>query len=99
MKTAMAKMGPGYALWVATVSDAIDNIDDIDVIMDAFGVVDDLSQFDFYKKYFYANYDGVTSLGVARAPYGTITTVPSDDYPKEVSAWKPPSQLTDNRKK
>jgi hypothetical protein len=40
-KTAMAKMGPGYALWVTTVSDAIDNIDDIDVIMDAFGVVDD----------------------------------------------------------
>ena len=83
-KTAMAKMGPGYALWVTTISDAIENMEDIDVIMDAFGVVDDLSQFDFYKKYFYANYDGVTSLGVARAPYGTITTVPSDDYPKEV---------------
>jgi hypothetical protein len=30
VKTAIAKMGPGYALWVSTVSDAIDNIDDID---------------------------------------------------------------------
>ncbi len=28
VKTAMAKMGPGYALWVSTVSDAINNIDD-----------------------------------------------------------------------
>jgi hypothetical protein len=83
-KTAMAKMGPGYDLWVATVSDAIDNNEDIDVIMDAYGVVDELLQVDFYKKYFYANYDGVISLGVARAPYGTITTVSSDDYPKEV---------------
>ena len=83
-KTAMAKMGLGYDLWVRTVSDVIENIDDIDVIMDAFGVVDDLPQVDFYKKYFYASYDGVISMGVARAPYGTITTVPSDDYPKEV---------------
>ena len=23
-------------------------------------------------------------MGMARAPHGTITTVPSDDYPKEV---------------
>jgi hypothetical protein len=83
-KTAMAKMGPGYALWVTTVSNAIDKIEDIDVIIDAFGVVDDLPQVDFYKKYFYANYDGVISLGVVRAPHRTITKVPSDDYPKEV---------------
>jgi hypothetical protein len=83
-KTAMAKMGPGYALWVATVSDVIDNIEDIDTVVDAFSVVDNLTQDDFYKKYFYANYDGVISLGVARAPHGTIITVPSDDYPKEV---------------
>jgi hypothetical protein len=48
--------------------------------MDAYGVADDLPQVDFYKKYFYRNYDGVISLGMARAPHGTITTVPSDDY-------------------
>jgi hypothetical protein len=29
VKTAMAKIGPGYALWVSTVSDAINNIDNI----------------------------------------------------------------------
>jgi len=52
--------------------------------MDAFSVVDNLTQDKFYKKYFYANYDKVISLGVARAPYGTITTVQSEDYPKEV---------------
>ncbi len=87
-KTAMAKMGLGYDLWVPTISDAIDNIEDIDVIMDAFGAVDDLTQVNFYKNYFYANYDGDISLGVARAPYGTITTVQSEDYPKEVGDIK-----------
>jgi hypothetical protein len=84
----MAKMGPGYALWVATVSEAINNIEDIDTIMDAFSVVDNLTQDDFYKKYFYANYDRVLSLGVARTPYGIITTVQSEDYPKEVGDIK-----------
>jgi len=39
-KTAMAKMGPGYDLWVTTISDTIDSMEDIDTIMDAFGVVD-----------------------------------------------------------
>ncbi len=42
VKTAMAKMGPGYALWVSTVSDTIDNIDDINCIIDAFSEVDNL---------------------------------------------------------
>jgi len=40
----MAKMGLGYDLWVTTISDAINNIEDIDTIMDAFGVVDNLPQ-------------------------------------------------------
>jgi hypothetical protein len=88
VKTAMAKMGPGYALWVVTVSKAIDNIEDIDTVMDAFGVVDNLTQDDFYKKHFYVNYDKVLSLGVARTPYGTITTGQSEDYPKEVGDIK-----------
>jgi len=81
-------MGPGYDLWVTTISDAIDNMEDIDTIMDAFGVVNNLTQDEFCKKYFYANYDRVISLGVARAPYGTITTVQSEDYPKEVGDIK-----------
>ena len=33
-KTAMAKMGPRYDLWVMTISDAIDNMEDIVMIMD-----------------------------------------------------------------
>ncbi len=52
VKIAMAKMGPGYALWVSMVSDAINNIDDIDYIIDAFSTVDDLSLSNFYKKQF-----------------------------------------------
>jgi hypothetical protein len=87
-KTAMAKMGPGYALWVTTVSEAIENMEDINSVMDAFGTVDDLSQDDFYKKHFYAHYDKAISLSVAGAPFGRITTVQSDDYPKEVSDIK-----------
>jgi hypothetical protein len=84
----MAKMGPGYALWVSTVSNAIDNIDDIDYVIDAFSAVDDLSFSNFYKKHFYALYDKDTSLSVSGAPYGTITTVPSNAYPMEVEAIK-----------
>ncbi len=88
VKTAMAKMGPGYALWVSTVSDAINNIDDIDYVIDAFSAVDNLSLSDFYKKHFYALYDKDTSLSVSGAPCGTITTVPSSAYPVEAKAIK-----------
>jgi hypothetical protein len=88
VKTAMAKMGPGYALWVSTVSNAIDNINDINCVIDAFSEVDDLSLSDFYMKHFYALYDKDTSFPVLGAPYGTITTVPSDAYPVEVKAIK-----------
>jgi hypothetical protein len=84
----MVKMGPGYALWVSMVSDAIDNIDDIDYIIDAFSAVDNLSLSNFYKKHFYMLYDKDTSLSVLGAPYGAITTVPSNAYPVEVKAIK-----------
>ncbi len=87
-KTAMAKMGPGYALWVSTVSNAIDNIDDIDYVIDAFSAVDDLSLSNFYKKHFYGLYDKDTSLSVLGALYGTITMVQSDANPVEVEAIK-----------
>jgi hypothetical protein len=88
VKTAMAKMGPGYALWVSTVSNTIDNIDDINCVIDASSEVDDLSLSDFYKKPFYALYDKDTSFPFSGAPYGPITTVPSDAYPVEVKAIK-----------
>jgi hypothetical protein len=38
----MANVGPGYALWVSTVSDAINNIDDINYVIDGFSAVNDL---------------------------------------------------------
>ena len=41
--TAMAKMGLGYDLWVTMISEAIDSIEDIDTVMDAFSVVDNLT--------------------------------------------------------
>jgi hypothetical protein len=84
----MAKMGPGYALWVSTVSDAIDNINDINCVIDAFSEVDDLSLSDFHKKHFYTLFDKDTSFPVSGAPYGMITTVPSNAYPVEVKAIK-----------
>ncbi len=86
VKTAMAKMGPGYALWVSMVSNAIDNMDDINCVINAFSEVDDLSLSDFYKKHFYTLYDKDTSFPVLRAPYGTITMIPSNTYPVEVEA-------------
>ncbi len=54
-------MGLGYDLWVTTISDAIDNIEDIDTIMDAFGVVDNLNLFAInssiltFLKFFFLN--------------------------------------------
>jgi hypothetical protein len=88
VKTAMAKMGPGYALWVSKVSGAINNIDDIDYVIDAFSAVNNLSLSGFYKKHFYPLYDKDTSLSVLGAPYETITMVPSNTYPVEVRAIK-----------
>jgi hypothetical protein len=84
----MAKMGPGYALWVSTVSDAIDNIDDIDYVIDAFSAVEDLSLSNFYKKHFYVLDDKDISLSVSGAPYGTITTFPFNAYRVDVKAIK-----------
>jgi hypothetical protein len=65
-KTTMAKLGSGYDLWVSTVSDAIDNMDDIDYVIDAFGTVDNLSLSAFYKKHFYRRYEETTSLPILR---------------------------------
>jgi hypothetical protein len=50
-KTTMAKLGSGYDLWVSTISNAINNMDDIDYIIDAFGAVNNLSLSAFYKKH------------------------------------------------
>ena len=58
-------MGPGYELWVSTVPEAIENMEDIDSVMDAFSAVDNLSHDDYYKKHFYAHYDKAVSLSIA----------------------------------
>ena len=42
-KINIAKLGPGYALWVSTVSEAIYNIDKIKVVIDTFFAVNNLS--------------------------------------------------------
>jgi hypothetical protein len=84
----MAKMGPVYALWVSTVSNAINIIDDINYVINAFSAVDKLSLSDFYKKQFYTLYDKDTSLSLLGASYGMITMVPSNAYPGEVKAIK-----------
>jgi hypothetical protein len=82
----MAKLGSGYDLWVSTVSDAIDNMDDINYVINAFSAVDNLSLSAFYKKHFYGRYEETTSLPILGSPYGTITTVESNAYPVEVKA-------------
>ena len=48
----MTKMGPGYDLWISTVSEAIENMEDINMVMDAFSAVNNLSTDDYYKKHF-----------------------------------------------
>ena len=87
-KTNMAKLGPGYGIWVSTASDTINNIDEINVVIDAFSAVSNLSLKDFYKKHFYGLYNKTTSLPILGTPFGTITTVQSNAYPVEVEAIK-----------
>jgi hypothetical protein len=84
----LAKMGPGYGLWLSTVSDAIDNSNEINIVIDAFFTVGDLSLKDFFKQHFYGLYDKTTSLPISGTPFGTITTVQSDAFPVEVEAIK-----------
>jgi hypothetical protein len=87
-KTTMAKLGFGYDLWVSMVSDAINNMDDINYIINNFDAVDNLCFSAFYKKHFYGQYEETTSLPILGSPYGTITTVQSNTYPVEVKAIK-----------
>jgi hypothetical protein len=87
-KTTMAKLGSGYDLWVSMVSDAIDNMDDFNYVIDAFSAVHNLSLCAFYKKHFYGRYEETTSLPILGSPYGTITMVQSNAYPVEVEAIK-----------
>ncbi len=49
-KTTMAKLGSGYDHWALTVYNAINNMDDINYVIDAFGAVDNRSLSAFYKK-------------------------------------------------
>ena len=46
-KMKLAKMGPGYGLWVTTVSDAIENREETNVVIDAYAAVTELSLNDF----------------------------------------------------
>jgi hypothetical protein len=63
-------------------------MEDIDCVMDAFSVDDNLSHNDYYKKHFYVHYDKAVSLSIAGAPYGMITTVQSENLSKEVADIK-----------
>jgi len=88
-KTTMAKLGPGYKLWVSTVSEAIENLDDINCVIDSYNAVDvDMTLSAFYKKHFHPHYDETTSLPISGSPYGIVTTVQSDSFPVEVEAIK-----------
>jgi len=44
------------------ISKVIKNTEDINMVMDTFSAVDDLSQDDYYRKHFYVHYDGAVSL-------------------------------------
>jgi hypothetical protein len=86
-KMKLAKMGPGYGVWVTTVSGAIENSEEINVLIDAYSAVADLS-LNFYQKHFYGLYNQTTSIPISGTPFGTITMVQSDSYPVEVEAIK-----------
>jgi hypothetical protein len=87
-KSALAKLGLGYGLWVETASKAIDKFGKIKIVMDAHSSIDNMTEEAFYKKHFYGHINETNSLFVAKGPRGAITTVQSDAYPMEAKAIK-----------
>jgi hypothetical protein len=87
-KSALAKLGHRYGLWVETASKAIDKFNKIEIVMDAYSAIDNMTEEAFYKKHFYGHYDEKDSLFVAKGPCGEIATVQSDAYPMEAEAIK-----------
>jgi hypothetical protein len=87
-KSALAKLGHGYGLWLERASKAIDKFNEIEIVMDAYSAIDNMTEEAFYKKYFYGHYNKENSLFVAKGPRGVITAVQSDAYPMEVKAIK-----------
>jgi hypothetical protein len=43
-KSALAKLGLGYGLWVETASKAIDKFDKIEIVMDAYSAIDNMTE-------------------------------------------------------
>jgi hypothetical protein len=87
-KSALAKLGRGYGLWVETASEAIDKFDKIEVVMDAYSAIDNMTEEAFYKKHFYGHHDKKDSLFLAKGPRRAIITVQSNAYPMEAKAIK-----------
>jgi hypothetical protein len=87
-KSALAKLGRGYGLWVETASKAIDKFNEIEIVMDAYSAIDNMTEEAFYKKHFYGHYNEKDSLFIAKGPHGAITTVQSNAYPMDAKAIK-----------
>jgi hypothetical protein len=87
-KSALAKLGLGYGLWVEMASEAIDKFNKIKMVMDAYSAIDNMTKEAFYKTHFYGHYDEKNSLFVTKGPCGAITTVQSDAYPIKAKAIK-----------
>jgi hypothetical protein len=68
-------------------SKAIDKLEKIKIVMDAYSAIDNMTEEAFYKKHFYGHYEK-NSLFVAKGPRGAITTVQSDAYLMEAKAIK-----------
>jgi hypothetical protein len=51
-KSSLAKLGRGYGLWVEMTSKAIDKFDEIEIVMDAYSAINNMTEEAFYKKHF-----------------------------------------------
>jgi hypothetical protein len=74
-KSALAKLGRRYGLWVERASMAVEKIDKIEIAIDAYSAIDNMTEEAFYKKQFCGHYNKKNSLFVAKGPRGAITTV------------------------
>jgi hypothetical protein len=82
----LALMGTGYELWAETAKDAINNFDDISIILDK---IVDVEHPERIKQHLDPNRNN-NSLLLAKAngPFGSMTIVQTSDYPAAVLSLK-----------
>jgi hypothetical protein len=80
IKVKLAKLGPGYDLWVSAAAEAINKKNNIFKVLGAASEQTNYARAYFIKSYFFTSYNPSKSLPIASGPHDIITFVNSDLY-------------------